>query len=802
MVSLVLRSLFVYFGAAAALLWLADRFVLPVRRRVGFALVALPFLLAGKAMLTGAVLAPIDIAYGAYPLKALSAQVGIEGVRSPILADVILQDIPWQMGVREALAEGRLPLWNPYVLAGQPLLAIQQHGALHPATLLGLLLPPPTGWTLEMALKILIALLAAYLFFRELELGEGISLFGAAAWAFSDYLVFHLGWQLQPAAAPFPLLLLGLRRLARDPSAKSIGLTVAALLLIISAGHPETVLHAVAGAGIFFVFQLWWAGRRRWERPLLFAVAAGAIALGLSAFLLLPFREAVPHTVEYAIRTQVYAKSERSISVRRGLERSVKNVVPYAFGVSGRSAEDPFFVGPAGYGGSILLPLAILGLASSRREKWPLLIGGVVGLATWARLPPINDMVCRLPLFDIALNERLAFLTAFAVVAFATFGLERLTIEKEWPRLLAAVSICLVVLAVLFLHVQPGLRSLGLARRYQALYLGLQIVPLALLGLVATRRSRTALVVPAALTLVLAQRWGEVGTLYPTLPAASFAPRIRLLDGIPVGEPFRLVALGWAFLPNISMIYHLEDARGNEAMTFVPLFETFRFWCLYQPVAFNRVEDPTRPFLSFLNVRWVIAPPGFVPPLGWRVAADDETGRLLENPNVLARAFAPREYFREGDPAQQIVRLQSIADFRETGVVGEAGGDRVDNGEAEVRISRYEPEKLTLEIEAKAPTLVAASITRWPGWKVSVDGSPVPILPYNRAFIAFRVGAGHHKAHLAYEPDSVRTGLAISLTTLALCLGSGIVALLRNRRLLHRGARSKAEPAREAPPRA
>jgi hypothetical protein len=217
-------------------------------------------------------------------------------------------------------------------------------------------------------------------------------------------------------------------------------------------------------------------------------------------------------------------------------------------------------------------------------------------------------------------------------------------------------------------------------------------------------------------------------------------------------------------------------------------------------VSFNRVDDPSRPFLSFLNVRWVIAPPGYSPPPGWTVARDDRTGRLLENPNVLPRVFAPRGYFRELDRGRQLERLHSIADFGESGVAAEAGGDRLSNGEATVRILRYEPEAILVDIDARAPALVATSLTRWPGWKVIVDDRSVPVVGYNNAFIAFHVGAGHHSVRIAYEPEGVRAGLAISLATGALCLGFGLVSLRRRRLALRRGPSSKAERASEEPP--
>jgi hypothetical protein len=131
------------------------------------------------------------------------------------------------------------------VLAGEPLLAVQQPAVFHPGTWIGFLLPLAQAWTFEMALRYLLALLSAYLFLKDLKCGEMAALAGSVAWAFSDYIVFYLGYPLSPAAAPFPLLLLGLRRLVSEGNRRSVALVVVALLLILTSGHPETLLLSV-----------------------------------------------------------------------------------------------------------------------------------------------------------------------------------------------------------------------------------------------------------------------------------------------------------------------------------------------------------------------------------------------------------------------------------------------------------------------------------------------------------------------------------------------------------------------------
>src|SRR5262245_62353656 len=207
--------------------------------------------------MSGRVFAPLEIVFAGEPFQSLRTEYGIPAeARTPLLSDVVSSMIPWHQAVREAVADGRLPLWNRFVLAGEPLLAVQQHAALHPGTWFALLLPAPQAWTFLMTLRLLISLLAAYLFLRDAGCDEAPAFLGATAWGFSDFLVFWLGYPVTPSLGPFPLLLLGLGRLARDADWRAVAVTTAALVLIVTAGHPETVLFAVAGGGVYFLFAL------------------------------------------------------------------------------------------------------------------------------------------------------------------------------------------------------------------------------------------------------------------------------------------------------------------------------------------------------------------------------------------------------------------------------------------------------------------------------------------------------------------------------------------------------------------
>jgi hypothetical protein len=781
MVLVVAWSLAVYGGTAALLLLLARRFVAPLSRRAMFALAAAPLLLTGKAMLTGGVYGPIDILYDGYPFGSHRQELQVGPDRTPLLGDVVYQQIPWRAAVRRALADGRVPLWNSDVLAGEPLLAVQQAAVLHPGTLIGMLLPFPQAWTFDMTLRLLIALLCAYLFLRELWCSALAAFAGGLAWAFSSWMIFYLGVPPMPAAAPFPLLLLGLRRIARTPDRSGAGITVVALVLIATAGHPETLLHACAAAGVYFLFELGRRGSTNRLRAAGVALGAGALALGLSAVLLLPLAQALPQTMEHALRTNWYAHQPRSRPPATILQRLPPHVMPYAVGVSGQGRLLEGFHEPPAYAGALILPLAFTGLFARRRERWIFLALGLFGLAVWTKTFAA-DLVARLPLFDIALNERLLFLTLFCLCVLAAFGANRLEDGEGFPAFAAGAVAILLLLGALLLRLKPRLEALEMPPADLRTAFLLQIVPivlaLAVLALL-PRERRAAVGLPALVVILAVSRVFEAGGIHPTMPARTFYPPQAVLERIPKGEPYRIAGVGRALIPNAAAVYGLEDVRGYAAMTQLRLWQTFPLWCEAQPVWFNRIDDPTRPFLSFLNVRWVLTEPSFAPPPGWPVLAEADGLRLLENPRVLPRAFAPRLVFAEKDTARRLELLKNIEDFGERGVVEEAGEPGwTDNGPAHVAVVSSAGHAMEVDIEASQAALVATSLTAWPGWKATLDGQRVEAMRYNQAFLAFRVPAGRHRLSLRYAPDAFRAGALVSLLSLAFA-GAAIVRARR-----------------------
>jgi hypothetical protein len=767
---LVAGSLAVYGGIAAIALFVAHRFVLPLRRRTALLLAAAPLLFTGKALFTGAVYAPTDILYNAYPFGSRREALEVPQDRTPLLGDVVYLYIPWRAAVRESLAEGRLPLWNSHVLGGEPLAAVAQSAALHPGTLAGLLLPLAQAWTFDMTLRLLIALLCAFLFLRELGCGERAAWLGGLGFAFSNWMVFYLGSTPTPAAAPLPLLLLGFRRIARTPGVGSAGIVVVAIVLSVTAGHPETLLHSCSGAVLYFLFELSSARKERRPASVRIALAAVAVAAGLCAVILLPFLEALPHTYEHFLRTTWYVHQPRSRSGGEVLNRIAAQLVPHSVGVSGHGRLMDGFQEPSAYAGTLLFPFALAGLFGRMRCRWFFFVAGFLGVAVWTKTAAA-DLVARLPLFDIALNERLILWTILSLCVLAAFGANRLADGEGAPAFLAGSVLTILLVAWIHAHTRTRLAALEMPADFLRGRVLAQILPLVaglvLVGML-SRRFRATVGLPALLLVFAASRVFEQGGTYPTMPLATFYPRFPVLDAIPRDPAFRMAGVERALIPNASEIYGLDDARGYEAMTLRRLHETYPLWCVAQPVWFNRVDDPTRPFLSFLAVRWVLTETHVSPPPGWPTRAEGSGLRLIENPAALPLAFVPKHTRREPDAERRLALLRSITDFGDRGVVEDGTAtDWLPNAPARVTFLEAHAGHAELDVRAEAETLLATSIPAWPGWKGRIGDVAVEPILYNHAFLAWRVPAGHHRLTIRYLPEGFRAGALVTLVTAA-----------------------------------
>ena len=738
-------------------------------------LILLPLCLTGRALVTGRVYAPIDLAYHFDPLASMATRVGIDRIANPLPSDVAVQFLPWNAALRWAVAHGQWPLWNPFELCGNVLAAAAQSAPFHPVTILGLLLPMPDAFGFMAAMTYFLAALGMFLFLRDLELRELPSLFGAAGWALSTYVVAFTHTAHGNSIALLPLVMLGARRVALNPGVRSTALLAAALILITLCGHPETTLHVVALASAYVVFS----ARAQIGRVVISGLAAGVLALLLTAFFLAPMIDAIPQTREYRHRRSGAEAVTAPWDVVAHVLQS--NVVPFAEGAAGE--EEARHEGKAqhrslgsAYAGAMLFAPALLGLLRARmRDKW--FFAGVVlfGFLAGAEAPVLSDILARLPIFSLAINARTISFAAFGICVLAAIGVHVSISERArlaWLSLGVGFALMmLIALIAVRSTLTPDFVRANAIREVAPLLLAF-----ALLRALPERRAAIA----GLFGLLLIQRVTEIGGFIPVVDRRAFFPAIAGFEHLPRGgEPYRIVGQGPLFAPNIAAHYGLEDVRGYQAMTFARLAETFPLWSIPQPVWSNRVDNLTAPMLTLMNVRFALALPEAAVPAGWTLVGQYPGYQLLENSRVLPRAFVPRVVHT--GTADAIPGMRTCLDFGEEAWI-ETNGPPVDvaNGAGQVRV-RTDGADLLLHASMRSPGWIVVSETAWNGWRASIGREPLKLHFADHTFLGMYVPAGEHDIALSYRPRAVTNGAIVSIAT---AVGVGGWALARRRKIL------------------
>jgi hypothetical protein len=128
-----------------------------------------------------------------------------------------------------------------------------------------------------------------------------------------------------------------------------------------------------------------------------------------------------------------------------------------------------------------------------------------------------------------------------------------------------------------------------------------------------------------------------------------------------------------------------------------------------------------------------------------------------------AIAFQNDPFWHE--PGRRVFDPRVIA-WIETASPEELRGFRVPRAplaEESVTITRREPQRVELSARLHHAGIVVLAESYYPGWRLTIDGQPAPILRANRMMRGAVVPAGDHKLVYIYDPWSFRIGRIVSL---------------------------------------
>ncbi len=162
--------------------------------------------------------------------------------------------------VRDTLWKGKLPLWNPYIFSGYPVLAHPQLLVFYPPQLLFRLLPLNLSFSWSIAFHVFIAGISMYALSQKIGLRFFSALTMAVAYMLSGglfqrvyaghlFLVYAIAW--------FPLtFLMFIRAYESDKWRTQISAGFCVALLILT-GHPAIPLYAMIFLGLYWLYRVY-----------------------------------------------------------------------------------------------------------------------------------------------------------------------------------------------------------------------------------------------------------------------------------------------------------------------------------------------------------------------------------------------------------------------------------------------------------------------------------------------------------------------------------------------------------------
>jgi len=161
----------------------------------------------------------------------------------------------------QMLRDGQLPLWNPYIFAGMPLMASVYGGALYPPNWLFAILPAHLAMNVVVITTYHLALAGTYLYARRIGVERIGALIAGVAFTFGGFMIAHLAHTSRIAAAAWlPWVLLAVENIARADSLRKAWRWVALGALFIAlqffAGEPQMMVFTAMVAATCAVFAL------------------------------------------------------------------------------------------------------------------------------------------------------------------------------------------------------------------------------------------------------------------------------------------------------------------------------------------------------------------------------------------------------------------------------------------------------------------------------------------------------------------------------------------------------------------
>ncbi|WP_316367455.1 hypothetical protein [Candidatus Thiodiazotropha sp. CDECU1] len=214
----------------------------------------------GANPLAGETIAPFDI------LTRLPGWKNT-GIVSPVKhhkhSDVLDYKLPSWRFAREKLRQGELPVWNPHVLGGEPLLLSITRSIITPAfAAYAVIDDEGVGLYVSALLNLLVISVGSYLLFLSLTGNRLAALLGAVAFSYSGFNLSWFLWHHVNTSIWIPWLLFFALRLLQTGDARHVAWLALSSAMMLLGGFPTVAVYGYIALLLLLVCWSLFSGNR------------------------------------------------------------------------------------------------------------------------------------------------------------------------------------------------------------------------------------------------------------------------------------------------------------------------------------------------------------------------------------------------------------------------------------------------------------------------------------------------------------------------------------------------------------
>jgi hypothetical protein len=708
--------------------------------------------------------------------------------------DLLAQFGPWRAYLRDQLAQGHFPLWNPFLLGGQPFFADLQNMMFYPFNYLTLPFSVPYGLSLFFFLHFFWSALGMHLWLRSWGLSENACRTGSLLFASSGF--FWLEIIHPPVLAAYswlPWFFWALEILTQSPRPRHAFYTGFAFAMLFLCGSFQVTVGSLYGGAVYFLFRFYraqWKGKdTRLFPPSVLNLAFLALFLLWGALPLLA--QFIP-TLEFAKLSdrlsspQTYGQLDSQLSLDPGTLYQFlvpRLTLPAQQGIAEAvQSRDPkvSFSANWGYLG-VWIPFLAYGAFRGKQRKLAGFLLFFVLLALGICLGkylPLHDFFWNyLPGFSIIrVAYRFLYLYVLGLAALAALGFESLAVALQKAGtnkkiFLTGLAYAFVLyLVCLFRPVQNG-------REILALFLGL--LGMGVCFWTPFQKKAGIFIFQASLILPLfLSGWAD----FVPGPSSNFDYEKNSKS---LSEMAGHLGPNRVIFDNIHMFYPIQ-VGGQKYLLNYPQDAScalrIKNFGGYNPLMLQVKRDFGTLSMDALirlgAIRGILTQEGHGEIPGFK-AVSFPPFLFYEYQKPLDYVFTPASIETVVDKDKRLAQLNAPGfDPYVRGILSEPLPPGIENQiskdgktRLQYRIVVDDPDRQRFEVGLDRDALVVFADTMFPGWKARVDGQPSAIFTADHLLRSVYLPAGRHEVEFRFEPgwyNPIRLGLA---AWLAITLG-------------------------------